>query len=143
MLLSETGESLPIEGWFDQGFLERFSIPDPRLIDFVAQLEDKTEIEKRLKLFVASWLNGTSDVSTYIVPSVGSEAMLQTLESFRDLFHSEQGEFQGTEINVRHPHEGGATLQYGVTLTGTKGSKEVTVSVEVGAFGGLISGINF
>jgi hypothetical protein len=143
MLVCASGDSLPLEAWFYQGCLERFSIQDSRLVEFVAHLEDKSEVEKRVLAFVNNWMNASPDMYAYLLPSINTPAMQQSLDSLRSMCQAEHGPFEKAEISVRHPYEGGAALQFGVTLTGKKGTKEVAISVEVGAFGGLISGINF
>lgn len=142
-LETENGEPLPIECWFLNGFLERFSITDSRLIDFVALLEETAEVERRVERFTTSWMNEKEDVNEYILPSVRSDAMTQTLTALRQNFVAEHGELVSVKVLEKQPYQGGGTLQFAVALTGVTGTKSVTISVEVGAFGGFISGVTF
>lgn len=143
ILLSQNAESLPIEGWFRNGYLERFSVSDSRLIDFVSLLDNTGEIERRILEFSSIWLKGEEAYSTYLLPSMDSEAMRSTLATLREAFTTNHGEIKSVQIASKLPYKGGSSLLFEVTLTGVQSTKTVTVSVEVGAFGGLISGVTF
>jgi hypothetical protein len=110
---------------------------------FTSLLKDTSNIEKMIRKFVSSWFAGGTDNSKYLLPLIASEAMQNTLAAYRDEFNQECGKLKDIRIQKTESDQAGNRLDYEVTLQGGDGQKTVKLQIEVGAFGGLVSGLIF
>ncbi len=142
-LTNNDGVSIPVEVWFHQGFLERFALSEPRMNDFVRLVDDMSGIQSRIKSFISSWFGDLERVKEFQLSSTAPDAQMESLKSMRELFEKEHGKLTDATVNATRPYGGSGSLEFEVTLKGESKEKNVVVRVEVGAFGGLISGVNF
>jgi|694.fasta_scaffold00328_49 hypothetical protein len=140
---SESNQRFPMELWFSGGYLDRFTISHPQMSQFTSLLKDTSNIEKMIRKFVSSWFAGGTDNSKYLLPLIASEAMQNTLAAYRDEFNQECGKLKDIRIQKTESDQAGNRLDYEVTLQGGDGQKTVKLQIEVGAFGGLVSGLIF
>lgn len=141
-LQCESGESLPVEVWIYQGYLERFVVSHSRINDFVNLLTDKKGIHARVDSFVQAWCRDVSETRLFMVSSLNTERTMTTLNSMKEQLETAIGKLEKLEIVDEKAGEQPGELEFLVTLKGDRGEKKAKVLVDVGAFGGLVSAVS-
>ena len=134
-------QKLPLEAWFYRGQLERFTVSHPKVNDFVEQIKDRSGIHQRVEAFVTTWLSDPSRSSMFLVSSLQNDATLQKLNRLQQQFQADFGKVSSVKIAQESVGQEVGELEFVVTVTAEKGSKEAKILVDVGAFGGLIAGV--
>jgi hypothetical protein len=143
LLNNQAGDSFPVEIWFRSGYLERFSVSHASMLQFVDLIEDTRESERRIRAFIKNWFTDLPRTQIYLASTLKSESMLKTLEQVRGEFVAEHGRLAGLSVSKKGSSGGGGTQEFEVTLQGGRSQKNIKFNMEFGAFGGLISGIEF
>lgn len=140
---SESNERFPLELWFSRGYLDRFTISHSKMSQFTGLLKDTSNIEKMIRKFIGSWFAGSTDNRKYLLPLIATDTMQNTLTAYRDEFVDECGKLKDIQIQKLSDVQDDNRLNYEVTLQGGDGQKSVKLQIEVGAFGGFVSGLIF
>jgi hypothetical protein len=143
LINGQDGQPFSIEIWFRDGYLERFNVAHPGMLEFVERVSDTAESERRIRGFIQSWFTKLPQAQIYLASSVRNETMLKTLESVRNEFVQEHGKLSSVSVSKTSTNKGVGTQDFSVTLKGVRSPKTMRFSLEFGAFGGLISGIDF
>jgi hypothetical protein len=136
-------DELPIEVWFNRGYLERFVISHPKINDFSEFLKDKTGIKRRVESFAESWFRDVNESRPFMVSGLQTEGTLGALNAMKNEFEQKNGKLTKVTIGQETVGEGSGEIEFIVTLQGENGSREARVLVDIGAFGGLVSAVTF
>jgi hypothetical protein len=143
IFINEASDAIPLEIWFRYGYLERFSISHPSMLEFVTSIDDTKESERRIRGFIKYWFTDLPRSQLYLTSSLRTEVMMKTLEQARSEFVSEHGRLSSLSLAPKRPSGGSGSLEFEVTLQGARSEKNIKLNMDFGAFGGLISGIEF
>jgi hypothetical protein len=134
---------LPIEVWFNRGYLERFVISHPKINDFTELVKDKTGIKRRVESFAESWFRDVNESRPFMVSGLQTEGTMGALNAMKNEFEQKNGKLTKVIIGQSTAGDGAGEIEFNVTLKGENGSREARVLVDIGAFGGLVSAVTF
>jgi hypothetical protein len=139
---SASGEELPIEAWFNNGYLERFIVSHPKVNDFVLTLSDKSGVKRRVEAFVESWFRDVAESRPYMISALHSAGTTGALNAMKTDFERKHGKLKKISVGQDSPGEGAGEVEFIVALEGESGSQNARVLVDIGAFGGLVSAVS-